>query len=117
MSRHVIERDQGRAPVIINAPADRALASLWELAQLEFEAQGGAAPATKAEWDTVTDRYHALVSERRSELGHVVREIRESTPDSVDRRIPAPIPALRPNLTPFAEQLAALLKDPVTIPV
>lgn len=108
----VITRDRQTA-LILHEPTDRALRSLWDLAEMEFRARDGQEPVTLADWAMVTERYHALVTERRSELGAVIREVRDQTaPTQVHRSI-----QLRAWLTPFGEQLAAVLTNPVTVPV
>src|SRR4030095_11113737 len=100
----VIERP-GHSAMMLNAPTDPALASLWDLAQLEFQAQDGQEPVTQADWALVTARYHALVTERRAELGAVIREVRTGV-EIKAVRTPRP---LRQWLTPFGQQIAAVL--------
>jgi hypothetical protein len=101
----LIERP-GQSPIVLNAPTDPALASLWDLAQLEFQARDGQDPVTQADWAVVTARYHALVTERRAELGAVIREVRTGVEI---KSVRTPVP-LRQWLTPFGHQIAAVLE-------
>jgi hypothetical protein len=108
----VIERP-GQSPIVLHAPSDPALASLWDLAQLEFQARDGQEPVTQADWAVVTARYHALVTERRAELGAVIREVRTGVEIKPVR---GPLP-LRQWLTPFGQQIAAALSRDPTVTV
>jgi hypothetical protein len=100
----------GQSPIILHAPTDRALASLWELAQLEVEARDGYAAVTQSDWAAVTARYHELVTERRAELGAFIREIQAPEPPTS-----RPAVNLRTHLTPFGEQIAALRPRGVSV--
>lgn len=105
MAAVVIAR-AGQTPILLHPPTDRALASLWELAELEVDARDGHAPVTQADWAAVTARYHALIAERRADLGAVIREVRAPTATILHRPVPI---QLRTWLTAFGEQIAAVL--------
>src|SRR5262245_50177832 len=73
-------------PLQIDAPADLALKSIWDLAELETEANLGKTIETKDDWDHVIARYHALVSERRHDAA-VPRIIREVAPAAIQASV------------------------------
>lgn len=100
---------EGKPPIIINPPQDPALKSLWELAELEVEANRGKAPATREDWNAVTDRYHALIAERRADLGSlVVREVQAPRPEG-EMAPPKLTAILRDRLTAFGLALQAVV--------
>jgi len=120
MSDDAIALESSRGvPMTIDKPRDRALRSLWDLAELEVEANVGKVAETKAEWHRVTERYQQLISEskRRGELaGHqVVNEVPLSARPPHLERPPIVPPSLRPTLTAFGLALAAALEQPVTV--
>ena len=69
-----------RAGITIAPPQDPSLRTLWDLALAKFEARTGAQPATKADWNQLTNEYNALTSKPHGSLGQVVREICEKAP-------------------------------------
>jgi hypothetical protein len=67
MSAIVIERE-GKAPIVINPPADPALARLWLLAHAKTGGHG------------VVTEYEALLRKPHGSLTSVIREICEKVP-------------------------------------
>ena len=61
-------------PATINGPDDPALAKLWTLALMKFEAAVGHAPATRADWRAVTAAYARLARKPHGTLRQIIAE-------------------------------------------
>ena len=97
-------------PLEINVPTDPALRSVWDLAELEVEANLGKAVETKDDWNRVIDRYHAIISERRHDAGvqPLIHEVPRTTahPPVIQATTVTP---LRATATAFALLVADAL--------
>lgn len=88
--------------VLIEPPEDLELRALWDLA---VEVKG--VPTTKADADALIAEYHAQLAKAPALTRHLVKEV--AAPPVPPRQV-APAVELRDTLTPFAEQLAAVLE-------
>ena len=71
----------GRAPLVLVAPLEASLRTLWDLANAKFEARAGHPVTTPADAHLFMTSYTELLTKERGSLSSILRERCEKAPD------------------------------------
>ena len=71
----------GRAPMVLVAPQEASLRTLWDLAASKFETRAGHPVTTPADANLFMASYTELLTKERGSLSTILRERCEKAPD------------------------------------